>query len=440
MSTIHLKRLFSFALACAVWFADVGGADATECSNDAASGKMSGNLACSQIEYKAGYSTRPRFGGPNSPEGQLEDNDRVTKPAFRFPAIDNFFGPWREWKRRLNEDDGFQITGHYATLAQKLDRSLTDEDTGSSGVFRITTKWTLIGRDTPNTGSIVLMVDNRHAFRDLAPAGVASQAGYIGVTGTLFSDVDWVIPNLNWQQSLNDGDSGLLIGRYDPNDYMNILGYTNPWTTFQNVAILLEPSVAFPDSGWGAAAGHWFSDQWYALAGFNDANGKVTDDLNFFDGGSEFFTWAHVGWSPSKDQRYFKNAHLMVWHVDDREDAGIPSAEGVAVAVNWTFDERWMPFVRAGWSEGAAPIYNKSATLGLIRQFVRRSDLVGLAVNWGRPPDGSLRDQTTIEAFWRFQFSQNLAITPSLQFLADPALNPDEDKVWVYSLRARLTF
>jgi len=284
------------------------------------------------------------------------------------------------------------------------------------------------------------MVDHRHAFRDLAPAGIASQAGYIGVTGTLFSDVDWVIPNLNWQQGLNDGKSGLLIGRYDPNDYMNILGYTNPWTTFQNVAILLEPSVAFPDSGWGAGAGHWFSNQWYAISGFNDANGKVTDDLNLFDGGSELFKWAHVGWSPSKDDRYLKNVHLMIWHVDEREDAGIQSAEGVAVAANWTFDDRWMPFVRAGWSEGVAPIYNKSATLGLIRQFVHRSDLVGLAVNWGSPPDESLSDQTTMEAFWRFQFSQNFAITPSLQLLSDPALNPDEGKVWVYSLRARLTF
>lgn len=413
---------------------------AQECEGASATGKTSDVLTCPEVEYKAGYATRPRFGGPNSPEGQLEEDDRVTKPAFRFPAIDNIFEPWRQWKRRQNEDHGFQLTGHYATLAQSLSSSIGGEDKASSGVVRTTAKWTLVGRDTPNTGSIVFMIDHRHAFRDIAPGALAGQAGYIGLTGTLFTDVGWVIPNLNWQQGLNGGDSGLLIGRYDPNDYMNILGYTNPWTTFSNVAILLEPSVAFPDSGWGVGAGHWFSKQWYAIAGFNDANGKVTDDLNFFDGGPEFFKWAHVGWSPSKDDRYLKNVHVMVWNVDDREDAGIESAEGLAVAANWTFDDRWMPFVRAGWSDGVAPLYNRSATLGLIRKFIRRSDLVGLALNWGRPPDESLRDQTTVEAFWRFQFSQNLAITPSVQLLADPALNPEEDKVWVYSLRARLTF
>ena len=27
-------------------------------------------------QYKSGYSTKPAFGGPNSPEGQLEEADR----------------------------------------------------------------------------------------------------------------------------------------------------------------------------------------------------------------------------------------------------------------------------------------------------------------------------------------------------------------------------
>jgi porin len=99
-----------------------------------------------------------------------------------------------------------------------------------------------------------------------------------------------------------------------------------------------------------------------------------------------------------------------------------------------------MPFARLGFSDGGAPIYNESLTLGLVRKFIYRSDLVGIAANWGSPPDSSLRDQTTIEAFWRFQFSQNFAITPSVQLLIDPALNPVDDEVWVWGIRARFTF
>jgi porin len=391
-------------------------------------------------EYKTGYSRKPVFGGPNSPEGQLEEDDRVKEPAFRFPAVYDSFQSWRDWKKRMNEDHGFQISGHYSTLYQSLSDSVTDEDRATGGVFRAIAKWTLLGRGTADTGSLVLMVDHRHAYRDIAPAGLASQAGYIGVTGTLYSDIDWAVVNLNWQQGFNDGSTGLLVGRYDPNDYMNILGYTNPWTSFSNVAILLDASVAFPDSSWGIAGGHWVDDQFNLIAGINDANGTITDDLGFFEGGSEFFSWAHFGWSPTKEDRYLKNVHLLAWHVDERMNAGLESAQGLAFATNWTFDGKWMPFLRAGWSEGATPIYNKSATVGLIRKFRFRSDLAGIGVNWGDTAIDMLRDQTTIEAFWNFQFAQNLAITPSVQLLIDPALNPQEDRVWVYGLRARVTF
>jgi porin len=390
--------------------------------------------------YQIGYSRRPVFGGPNSPEGQLEESDRVKEPAFRFPAIYDATEPWREWKRRRNEVNGLQISGHYTTLYQALSESIGEEDEASSGVFRTNVKWTVLGRGTADTGSIVTTVDHRHRFRDIAPADLAGEAGYAGVTGLLYNDAGGVLVNLNWQQGFKEGNIGLIAGRYDPSDYFNILGYANPWTTFSNLSVLLDSSVAYPDVGWGIGAGSWFEDQWYVLGGFNDANGKLTDDLEFYDGGAEFFKFGEIGWSPSKEERYFRNAHVTVWHVDEREDAGIDSAQGVLLAANWTFDDTWMPFVRAGFSDGGAPIYNTSATVGFIRRFAFRSDLAGIGINWGDPPASSLPEQITTEAFWRFQFAPNFAITPSVQWLIDPALNDEDDEVWVYGLRMRLTF
>ena len=99
-----------------------------------------------------------------------------------------------------------------------------------------------------------------------------------------------------------------------------------------------------------------------------------------------------------------------------------------------------MPFFRAGWSEGSAPIYNRSVTAGLVYALTRRSDLTGIAVNWGDTSDDTLKDQITIEGFYRLQFAQNLALTAGGQLLIDPALNPEKDQIWVLSLRARVTF
>lgn len=380
------------------------------------------------------------FGGPTSPAGEIEESAVKVTPAFRFPSIDAALEPWVQWKAEQDQDHGVQFSAHYSTLGQRLSDSLPDtDDTGSAGVLRATLRWNLVDAEGKNTGSLNVMLDHRHGFRDTTPAGgLGGNAGYAGLTGLFYNDIGFAVINLNWQQYLNDGSTGIVVGRYDPNDYQNVMGMVNPWTIFSNLASNLDVSVALPDSSWGVGVGHWLSDQWYVLGGINDANGTGADNLEFFSGGAEFYKFAHVGWSPAKDQRYFKNVHALVWHVDEREDAGIPSSHGVSFAANWTFDERWMPFARLGFSKGAAPIYNESLTVGLIRKFVFRSDLLGLSVNWGSLPDDELGSQTTIEAFWRFQFSQGFAITPSIQVLKNPAYNPFDDTVLVYGLRMRL--
>ena len=137
------------------------------------------------------------------------------------------------------------------------------------------------------------------------------EGNLIGVTGTLFNDAETILGNLYYQQQLGEDDrGGFIAGRFDPSDFMDVLGYANPWTTFSNVAILLNPSIAFPDWSWGAGGGGWLNDQWYVLGSVNDANGTITDE-SFFDGGSEFFSQAEVGWSPSRAERYFTNVHRI---------------------------------------------------------------------------------------------------------------------------------
>ena len=392
-------------------------------------------------ESRTGYTERksPPFGGRDSPAGEIAEADTIKDPALRFPQFDNEFDTWTSWKKRMNEENGLRFSMHYSTMYQKVSDELpgTDDD-AFGGVFRGTVQWALLNKGQGNEGNLNLMIDHRHAFSDTAPAGLAGSAGYIGVTSLFYTDTDWTVINLNWQQSLNDGNSGFIVGRYDPNDYMNVLGYVNPWTIFSNLESSLDVSVALPDSSWGIGAGHWFNDNWYVLGGINDANGLGSDDLEWFDGGSEFFKYAHLGWSPSKDERYFKNIHVLVWDVDEREDAGVPEANGVSIAMNWTWNNEWMPFARIGFSDGDAPIYNDSVTVGLIKKYLYRSDLYGFSFTWGESPVDTLPDQKKLEAFWRFQFSETLAITPSIQYLKDPALNPDEDSVWIFGLRTRL--
>ena len=392
------------------------------------------------LKHRSGFNKRPDFGSTTSTPAQLEEDDRIKDPIIRFPAIDNALDGWFAAKKRLNEASGLQLGFDYNSLYQSASEALGEDDRAWSGVFRLLGKWDVVNADSDNTGSIVFGVENRHSIDGKIPASaLAGEVGYIGVTGTLFNDAESILGNLYYQQRLGgEGRGGLIAGRFDPNDFMDVLGYANPWTTFSNVAILLDPSIAFPDWSWGIGGGNWLNDQWYLLASVNDANGTITDE-SFFDGGSEFFSQGEIGWSPSRAERYFTNVHLTAWHVDAREDAGIPTAQGLSLGANKTWNETWMVFARAGWSEGNTPIYNKTATLGVGRLIRQWSDVFGIGVNWGDPPDDSLRSQWTTEVFYRMQFSQNLQITPSVQWLVDPALNPTEDEIWVTGIRVRLT-
>ncbi|MEM8541817.1 MAG: carbohydrate porin, partial [Pseudomonadota bacterium] len=71
--------------------------------------------------------------------------------------------------------------------------------------------------------------------------------------------------------------------------------------------------------------------------------------------------------------------------------------------------------------------------------FGRNTDLAGLGLNWAeaRGIDGN---QFTLEAFYRFSISPGLQITPSVQFISDPLLNPNQDSITLFGLRTRIVF
>ena len=99
-----------------------------------------------------------------------------------------------------------------------------------------------------------------------------------------------------------------------------------------------------------------------------------------------------------------------------------------------------MPFFRAGWADGDAPLMHKALTGGLFRYCDCRGDLVGVAFTWEDPADKMLHEQDTFEFFYRVQLAKSLAITPSVQVLIDPAQNPNTAAITIFGCRIRATF
>ena len=378
------------------------------------------------------------LGGPQSVGPQLQEDAAARETASRRPGVDAIFQPFENSLERLRQISGLQIGVDYQALYQSSTETLSGDGQGSSGNARAFGKWQLLGRDTQNPGSLVFLVEQRHElWTELTPAQLGSEIGYLGITGTTFSDSGASLTTLYWEQALAQGRSGFVAGRIDPTDYVDVLGYANQRTTFLNLSTLVDPSIALPDQGFGFAAGTMLTDQFFAKGVISDANGSLTE-IEFFPGLSEFFSYGEVGWTPSREDRFLTNVHVGAWHVDERMDVGVPESHGVVVSANVTINDVFMPFVRAGWSYGEAPFYSKAISGGFLYYFPQYRDLVGFAAAWSEPAVAGLSEQTTLEAFYRYQFSSNIAITADAQFLLNPSLNPSEDQIAVFGLRARV--
>jgi porin len=384
------------------------------------------------------YQDIPQFGGPLSVSGQLTE-DYSVGPQFRWQGLQEHFDPWFQFKERVNERRGFQFAVDDSMFYQVATQSLGESD-GASGLVRFYGQWELPKCRSRNPGMLVYKIENRHRIGTITPFELGFEAGSIVPTGTFFNAFDFGVTNLFWKQYLFDEKLAVAIGKIDVSDYVDPYAMMNPLTHFINLSFSTNPTIAIPNQGLGVAAGGMLTEKLYFQAGFADANGQATRSGfdTFFDD-NEYFSYAELGFTSSKDRIYLDNVHLTLWNTDARVAAGTPSGWGVAFTAQKYITESWLPFFRFGYSDGDAALLQTVFSTG-IGYKRKNNDVAGLGLSWGKPADGSLRDQFTSEAFYRFQLTQSLAITPDVQLVVDPALNPDEDVLAFFGIRMRAAF
>jgi porin len=395
-----------------------------------------------------GAESSPQFGGPDSVERVIE-TDRTDRGGFLETGI---FTPVQSWQTRLEEDYGFSIGGDYSAVTVHASDVLDGaDDSASGGMMRLYGRWNLIGDGQASSGALVYKIEHRHAYGEPAPSDFyLGNVGYAGLTEPPFSDQGTRWTNLYWRQSLNSGRTVLLGGFLDATDFVDVYGLASPWLHFMNLAFSTgSAAIDLPnDASLGVAAGHIFDNNVYLVGSVVDRNGDPTeigDGFDTFFGDNEYFSSIEIGHTSTHSKIALDNVHLTLWHVDAREDVGAPSGWGANFSWSRYYNDRIMPFVRAGYTDDSGSLLEKSVSVGLGYRpdptTRAPGDLVGAAFNWGEVNENSfgrgLDDQYTLELFYRWQLTQQVALTLDYQYLMDPALNPDESSVSVFSLRAR---
>ena len=100
--------------------------------------------------------------------------------------------------------------------------------------------------------------------------------------------------------------------------------------------------------------------------------------------------------------------------------------------------------MRFGSSDGGAGVAAEDALSGGFQYTVRSDQKWSFGAGWAKPSSEThgddVNDEYVIETSYNIQVARNFALLPDVQLVIDPANNPDQDRVWVGSLRAIVTF
>ena len=381
---------------------------------------------------------------PDVVTNQLKTNRDDTSPLIKQRPLE----AWANWKSEFAEDTGFQFNIDYIAFNYQASDSV-GEDSSASGVLRAYGKWDILGRGSNDTGSLIFKTENRDAYDGVAPQDFGFELGYVGLIHCCASNQGARTTNLYWRQSWMDQRVVNYTGFIDITDYTDVYAMASPWTGFSNLVFATGSGTmgGLPDGAFGTMVATWLSDSIYVIAGIADAN---ADQADLFDGFNTFFdefeTFKNIDihWTPSKDEIFFNNIHLSFYQIDEREEAGTNDGYGVSFSATRGVDNKFLPFIRAGWGKDGNSLLEASVSVGLgyQDQTIAGEGLFGIGLNWGRPNEDTfqadLDDQYTAEVFYRWEVMRGLQITPSIQLISDPALNPDDDFISVFGVRARV--
>ena len=387
------------------------------------------------------------FGGPSGVPGEEQDN-RNLLDTYRIDNRVKHLQGWYDWKAALKERSGFSFGINAQMLYLGASDTLGEEDDAAGGVYRLQGEWVIFGRGSDQPGSVIFRVENRSRIGNgIPPASLRTEIGAAATDpGFAYSDnFGTNFSVLAWQQLFAKKRAAFAVGLLDFSAYVDASYYQTLSRGFLNRSFILSPTLATTGIGaLGAVAKGFLNNNFVLGAGIYDANARSGDPgFDTWDSG-ELLKHVEIGWTPGVDRRGTDRIQLTYWHKDKLDLKDVPAGSGWLVSWNWKLAERYVPFVRGGWSDGGGgALAERSLSAGFSYRMAFQ-DWLTVGVGWSKPSEKTygpgLGTETVFEASYLWQITANTSLLPDLQLILDPANNPNEDTVWSAGVRLRLTF
>jgi len=407
--------------------------------------------------------TLKHVGGKVFIENPLEPgkviDDIVPKPGsiFDIGVGHTYF----DWKDEVYDKIGLKFGISYQLLYQGASSVLEDAeyDRAAGQWAGFSTKWTLINKNKKNKGGIVFsMYDRRSLGNNAVPSnfGMADVGGI--TTNVEFTTWNFAIENLYWEQwlSLGQHDFMFRIGNQVATVLIDPFRFKDPRVSFTTGTFAYHLTMPTPTFGFGAGF-KWLPAKGsglYIAGTLNDMNGDP--NLQGFDWSTvsrgEFFYAGEIGYNWKRGEGDYDHLHLIVFYADKRSTRSpetLPNEAGGGFSVLGEKQiNRWVGFAKYTYNtaEGggvSGTFSNHTVTAGAAyKNLLNVNGETAVGFLYMNPIDEifgeDARDQMGIETYWRVLLTRNIWVTPGIQFVFNPTLNPEDDFVAIPHFKFRI--
>ena len=280
-------------------------------------------------------------------------------------------------------------------------------------------------------------------FTDIPPQDLNTVIGSLLPTTNGFNVQSFNLKQIYWQQFLLKNTFTYRIGKLDQSNVFNLNRLQSDNFFFLNTAFSDNPTMAYPDNGFGFDL-TWKPDSlvYLSYGASNTDPGSVDSSSDKFLLNTSWFTVAEVGLTPWIDGLGAGHYRFTGWFTDADSSATASDGAGFAISCDQDFGPKWIGFLRYGLGNGELTTTRQivSGGFGIKRPIGENDDFAGIGLSWAQPRNSTLRDEMVAEGFYRLQWSTAVQVTADAQLIVHPSRAPDQDVIAVFGVRLRITF
>ena len=387
-------------------------------------------------------------------------DDIVPKPGSVFDV--GLGQSYFDWKDNVYDKIGLKFGVSYQMLSQTASTVAPDAiyDNAVGQWVGFMTKWTMINRKkAKNKGGLVFSMFDRRALRNNA---VPSNFGITDVGGITtnveFTYWNFAIENLYWEQRFNLGECDFMfrIGNQVATVLIDPFRFKDSRVSFTTGPFCFHPTMPAPTFGFGAGF-KWSPAEGsgvYITGTLNDMNGDP--NLQGFDWSTvsrgEFFYGGEVGYNWVRSKGDYDHLSLLVFYADKRSTRSpetLPNEAGGGFSILGEKQvNHWVGFAKYTYNTAqgggvTGTLSNHTFTAGAVyKNLLNVTGETGIGFYHMNPIDEMFgedaRNQMGIETYWRILLTRNIWVTPGMQFVFNPTLNPEDDFVAIPQFKFRI--